>query len=100
MSIFGLGVGPLLLGPLSEFFGRSNIYVISYVILFALSWGVPFSPNIGKCPVMSFSQKINYQIIPVTHLVMRFLCGFAGSAFMSVAGGSVSDLFEDHEISL
>ncbi|KZS90192.1 MFS general substrate transporter [Sistotremastrum niveocremeum HHB9708] len=82
MSIFGLGVGPLLLGPLSEFFGRSNIYVISYVILFALSWGVPFSPNI------------------VTHLVMRFLCGFAGSAFMSVAGGSVSDLFEDHEISL
>lgn len=52
--------------------------------------------SVPSCPFL----KINYQIIPVTHLVMRFLCGFAGSAFMSVAGGSVSDLFEDHEISL
>lgn len=100
MAIFGLGVGPLLLGPQSEFFGRTRIYTISYCIFFALSWGVPFSPDIGEYPHPLFTELEMNERLSATHLVMRFLCGFAGSAFMSVAGGSVGDLFDDHEISL
>lgn len=31
-------------------------------------------------------------------LVFRWLTGFAGAAFLSVAGGSVSDMFQDHHV--
>lgn len=31
-------------------------------------------------------------------MIFRFLTGFAGSAFLSVAGGSVSDLFENDKV--
>lgn len=30
------------------------------------------------------------------HLIFRFLTGFAGSAFLSVSGGAVSDVFPNH----
>jgi predicted MFS family arabinose efflux permease len=35
-----------------------------------------------------------------TMLISRFLDGFAGSAFLSVAGGTVGDMFAKHELSL
>jgi predicted MFS family arabinose efflux permease len=35
-----------------------------------------------------------------TMLVSRFLDGFAGSAFLSVAGGTVGDMFAKNELSL
>ncbi|KAG8737110.1 hypothetical protein FRC10_008577 [Ceratobasidium sp. 414] len=49
ISLFveGLGVGPLLLGPLSEFFGRRHIYWISFVWFVLLNFLVAFAPNIG-----------------------------------------------------
>ena len=34
-----------------------------------------------------------------TILVARFLDGFSGSAFLSVAGGTVGDCFARHELS-
>ncbi|KZT29306.1 MFS general substrate transporter [Neolentinus lepideus HHB14362 ss-1] len=79
ISLFseGLGLGPLLLGPLSEFYGRNLVYWISYACFWLSTFPVAFAPN---APV---------------HLVFRFWCGFAGSAFLSVAGGSISDLFTD-----
>jgi predicted MFS family arabinose efflux permease len=50
ISLFveGLGCGPLLLGPLSEFFGRRHIYWISFVFFVLLNLPVAFSPNIGE----------------------------------------------------
>ena len=33
-----------------------------------------------------------------TLLISRFLDGFAGSAFLSVAGGTVGDLFPRHRL--
>jgi MFS family permease len=32
-------------------------------------------------------------------IVCRFINGLAGSAFLSVAGGTVGDLFDRHELS-
>ncbi|KAF9445876.1 MFS general substrate transporter [Macrolepiota fuliginosa MF-IS2] len=82
ISLFaaGLALGPLIIGPLSEFYGRRPIYCISYGLFFALSWPVAFAPNIG------------------IFLMFRFITGFCGSAFLSVAGGSVSDLFSDSRV--
>ena len=49
VSLFvqGMGVGPLLLGPLSEFYGRNPVYWASYFVFFVLSFPVAFAPNIG-----------------------------------------------------
>ncbi|KAF9256892.1 MFS general substrate transporter [Marasmius fiardii PR-910] len=82
ISLFveGLGFGPLLVGPLSEVYGRNIIYRVSFVLLFAFSWAVAFAPNIEVL------------------LIFRFITGFCGSAFLSVAGGSVSDLFVNEEV--
>jgi hypothetical protein len=33
-------------------------------------------------------------------MIARFLDGFAGSAFLSVAGGTVGDLFTGNELSM
>ncbi|RYP12107.1 hypothetical protein DL765_007476 [Monosporascus sp. GIB2] len=68
--VLGISLGPLLMSPLSEFYGRRPIYLISwgmYVI-----WLIP-------CAVARNAE---------TMIVARFLDGFAGSAFLSVAGGT------------
>ncbi|KAF9494684.1 MFS general substrate transporter [Pleurotus eryngii] len=82
ISLFveGLGVGPLLVGPLSEVYGRNIVYQVSYTLFFTFSWPVAFAPNIA------------------VYLIFRFVTGLCGSAFLSVAGGSVSDLFSDATI--
>lgn len=82
LSIFvlGLGFAPLLLGPLSEFYGRRNIYLASYVFFIIFNFMVAFSNNI------------------TTFLIARFFVGCSGAAFLSVAGGSVSDIFSPKDI--
>jgi hypothetical protein len=65
-----------------QFYGRRPIYVYSYI--FFLIWIIP-------CAV---SKNI------ATMLVSRFFDGLAGSAFLSVAGGTVGDMFAKHELSL
>ncbi|KAJ5585410.1 uncharacterized protein N7459_005210 [Penicillium hispanicum] len=78
--IWGLGVGPLFLSPLSEFYGRRNIYIVSFSLF--LIWLVP-------CAVAKNIQ---------TMIICRFFNGLAGSAFLSVAGGTVGDMFDRHEL--
>ncbi|KAJ5150877.1 drug/proton antiporter YHK8 [Penicillium canariense] len=80
--IWGLGIGPLFLSPLSEFYGRRNIYIVSFSLF--LIWLIP-------CAVAKNTE---------TMLVSRFFNGLAGSAFLSVAGGTVGDMFNRHELAL
>ncbi|CAD6884128.1 unnamed protein product [Tilletia controversa] len=82
LFVAGLGLGPSLLGPLSEFFGRRIVYLISFGAFVLLGFPVAFANNIA------------------VFLIFRFLTGFAGSGFLSISGGTVSDLFEAHEIFL
>ncbi|KAL5422757.1 hypothetical protein PMIN04_004483 [Paraphaeosphaeria minitans] len=71
----------MILSPLSEFYGRRPIYICSFT--FFLIFTIP----------CAFAQNIQ------TMLVARFLDGLAGSAFLSVAGGTVGDMFAKHELS-
>ncbi|PCH42083.1 MFS general substrate transporter [Wolfiporia cocos MD-104 SS10] len=80
LFVEGLGLGPLLVGPLSEVYGRNPIYRFSYFFFWVFTWPVAFPPNIA------------------TYLVFRFLSGFLSSAFLSVAGGSVGDLFVNEKV--
>ncbi|KAK4938287.1 hypothetical protein LTR10_021266 [Elasticomyces elasticus] len=75
LFVFGLGLSPMVLGPLSEFYGRRPIYIWAYI--FFTIWLIP-------CAVARNIQ---------TMLIARFLDGFSGSAFLSVAGGTVGDMF-------
>ncbi|KAI0093212.1 MFS general substrate transporter [Irpex rosettiformis] len=80
LYVLGLGLGPLLIGPLSEVHGRNPIYRVAYLLFFAFSFPVAFAPHIS------------------VYLIFRFLTGFCSSAFLSVAGGTVSDLFDDANV--
>lgn len=42
-----LGIGPLVIGPLSEVHGRRIIYIVAYLLFFAFSFAVAFAPDIG-----------------------------------------------------
>lgn len=44
------GLGPLLIGPLSEVHGRNRIYQVSYFLFFAFSFPVAFAPHICRPP--------------------------------------------------
>ncbi|KAI2829577.1 hypothetical protein CBS147482_7959 [Aspergillus niger] len=73
--IAGLGWGPLVMSPLSEFYGRRPIYLVSlplYVVF-----------------LIPCAAAHNIQ----TMLVARFLDGLAGAAFTSVAGATVGDMY-------
>ena len=79
LFVLGLGLGPLWLAPLSEFYGRNKLYIPSFV-LFTI-WQIPaaLAPNI-ECLI-----------------IVRALAGFCSSGFLSIAGGSVSDVWSGDE---
>ncbi|KAJ5775813.1 major facilitator superfamily domain-containing protein [Penicillium nucicola] len=80
LFIWGMGTGPLVFGPLSELYGRRVIYIASFATF--LVFLIP-------CAVAKNIQTL---------LIARFLDGFAGSAFLSVAGGTVGDIFPRHQL--
>lgn len=79
--VCGLGLGPMFLSPLSEFYGRRIIFVCAFGMYFI--WLIP----------CALAQNIE------TMLIVRFFDGLAGSAFLSVAGGVVGDMFTKDQLS-
>lgn len=78
--VLGIALGPLFLGPLSEFYGRRPIYLASWALF--LIWLIPSAVARNTATIVT----------------TRFIAGFAGSAFLSVAGGTVSDVFTREQI--
>jgi multidrug resistance protein len=72
--VLGIALGPFW-SPLAEFFGRRPIYLVSFFVY--LIWIIP----------SAVARNIE------TMIVARFFQGLAGSAFLSVSGGTVGDLF-------
>ncbi|KAJ7766295.1 major facilitator superfamily domain-containing protein [Mycena maculata] len=80
LFVLGLGAGPLITGPFSEVYGRAIIYRISYVFSVLFCLPVVLAPNLGVA------------------LAFRFLLGACGASFLSVAGGSVADMFAGSKV--
>ncbi|KAI8944078.1 major facilitator superfamily domain-containing protein [Xylaria longipes] len=78
--VLGIALGPLFLGPLSEFYGRRPIYLSSWAMF--VIWLIPSAVAHNSATIIT----------------TRFIDGFAGSAFLSVAGGTVSDVFRRDQI--
>ncbi|KAG6830992.1 hypothetical protein H0H92_013464 [Tricholoma furcatifolium] len=80
-SVFVLGyaVGPLVLGPLSEVYGRSR--VLQLANLFYLVWNLAcgFSKNKGQ------------------FIAFRFLSGLGGSAPLAIGGGVLGDVWRPEQ---
>lgn len=73
--VLGFAVGPLILSPLSEIYGRS--IVLSGGNWFFVVWqiGCALAPNLPSL------------------IIFRFLAGIGGSSSLSVGGGLLADMF-------
>ncbi|EGR47235.1 uncharacterized protein TRIREDRAFT_64758 [Trichoderma reesei QM6a] len=80
--VLGIAFGPMLLSPLSEFYGRRPVYLVSWTMY--VIWLVP----------SAVARNV------ATMIVARFFDGLAGSAFLTVSGGTTGDLFAKHELQL
>ncbi|KAI0788016.1 MFS polyamine transporter [Fomes fomentarius] len=72
-------VGPLILGPLSELYGRSRVLQLANMWYLVWNIGCGFAQNEGQL------------------LAFRFLAGLGGSAPLSIGGGVLGDLFRPEE---
>ncbi|CAN6601665.1 probable drug/proton antiporter Yhk8p [Trichomonascus vanleenenianus] len=81
ISIFILAyaVGPFILGPLSEVYGRRPVYQVTNLIFLAFNIGCGFA-------------QTKTQLI-----VCRFFSGFGGSAPLSLGSGTIGDIWAPEE---
>lgn len=79
IMVCGFAVGPLLWSPLSEIIGRRPVYIISLGLYVIFNIPCALSPNIGGL------------------LACRFLCGVFSSSGLSLAGGTIADVWRIEE---
>ncbi|KAH7022093.1 putative MFS transporter [Ilyonectria destructans] len=72
--LLGFALGPLVIAPLSELYGRLWIYHICNVVFLAFTIGCATSKNLAS------------------FLICRFLAGCAGAAPLTIGGGTIADL--------
>jgi multidrug resistance protein len=81
ISVLGLStfvlfsLGPMVISPLSEFYGRRPIYIVSWTLYLICLVPQAVAKNVE------------------TVLVFRFLSASTGGVFLAVAGGTVRDMF-------
>ncbi|CAD0089143.1 unnamed protein product, partial [Aureobasidium vineae] len=78
LSIYvaGLALGPMPLAPLSEYFGRTPLYIIPYGFFLLFLLGTALVQNLGG------------------FLVLRFLSGYFSSVTIANFGGTIADLWD------
>lgn len=77
--LIGFGLGALIASPASELFGRYPVYLGTLFIFACWLVGAALAPNIAA------------------QIIFRFLAGLFGSAPLTVAGGSMSDMWSKRE---
>jgi len=73
--VLGFVVGPLLWAPMSEVFGRRNLFLFTYFFFTVFNGVVVASQNVW------------------TLIILRFFAGTFGSSPLTNAGGTVADVF-------
>lgn len=79
IMVIGFAVGPLVWSPLSEQIGRRPVYIISLTCYVLINILCALAPNIGAL------------------LVGRFLAGVFSSSGLSLAGGTIADIWRTEE---
>ncbi|OCF72400.1 membrane transporter [Kwoniella mangroviensis CBS 8886] len=78
-TVCGFGTGPLLWSPLSELLGRRLLWAVPTFVYIMFNIPCALAPNIGCL------------------LASRFICGFFGSAPLTLAGGTIADIWGPEE---
>jgi DHA1 family bicyclomycin/chloramphenicol resistance-like MFS transporter len=78
--LVGLGIGQLVMGSLSDVYGRRNPLLISMAVYVAASLACAFSPHIGVL------------------IAFRFVQGFAALAGIVISRAIARDLYSGHEL--
>ena len=78
--LLGLGIGQLVMGSLSDVYGRRNPLLISMAVYIISSLACAFAPNIGLL------------------ILFRFAQGFAASAGIVISRAIARDLYSGHEL--
>lgn len=47
LFMLGLGLGPLVVGPISEIYGHRAVYSVSFSYFFVVMFPIAFAPNIS-----------------------------------------------------
>ena len=94
---------PVFLGPVSEFIGRARVMHVAFLAFFRecpssrrFSLAICTKPQLLTLSVFNFPVAFANNI--AVHLIFRFLTGFGGSAFLSVSGGAISDVFPNAKV--
>lgn len=78
--LLGLGIGQLVMGSLSDVYGRRNPLLISMAVYIISSLACAFAPSIGLL------------------ILFRFAQGFAASAGIVISRAIARDLYSGHEL--
>ncbi|KAI0394203.1 fluconazole resistance protein 1 [Xylariaceae sp. FL0594] len=74
LYVLGLGIGPMLISPLSEVYGRLPVYHVTNLLFILFMIGNALVRNAPG------------------FLVLRFLSGFVGGAPLAIGGGTIADV--------
>lgn len=74
-----MGIGPLVLAPFSETFGRRIVYIVCFVIFTVLQIPTALAPNAAGL------------------ITVRTISGFFGSVGLANGGGTISDMYNPSE---
>lgn len=80
LYVLGLALGPMTLAPLSEYYGRTLLYVVPYGIFLLFLLGTALVQNLGG------------------FLVLRILSGMFASVTIANFGGTIADLWPRHQV--
>ncbi|CAK4009170.1 polyamine transporter [Lecanosticta acicola] len=80
LYVLGLAFGPMFIAPLSEYYGRTALYVIPYGIYLIFLAGTALVTNVTG------------------FLILRFLSGAFASVTIANFGGTIADLWPRHEV--
>ncbi|KAF2829971.1 MFS general substrate transporter [Ophiobolus disseminans] len=79
MYVLGLAFGPMTLAPLSEYYGRRPVYIVSYGIFLLLLLATSYVERLAP------------------FLVIRLFSGYFSSTTISNFGGTIADLWHHHD---
>ncbi|KIY43541.1 MFS general substrate transporter [Fistulina hepatica ATCC 64428] len=79
LMVVGFGIGPLLISPFSELYGRRLLWTIPSLAYILFSIPCAYAKNIE------------------TLLICRFFCGVFASGPLTLAGGTISDIWDNNE---
>ncbi|KAH9928079.1 MFS general substrate transporter [Fomitopsis serialis] len=79
LMVCGFGIGPLAWSPMSELFGRQYLWIFPNIVYVIFNIPCALAPNIQ------------------TLLICRFFCGIFASAPLTLAGGTISDIWDNNE---